>query len=376
MATKRDYYEVLGVDRSATEEEVRRAFRKLAFQYHPDRNKNHDAEEKFKEINEAYEVLSNPEKRATYDHFGHAGPQGFGSGSGFEGFSGFGGFGDIFDTFFGGATTTRRRGPQRGVDLRYDLTLTFEEAVFGVEKELELTRLETCGRCRGTGSEPGSQPSRCPNCRGTGEIRRVQQSIFGQFVNVTTCNRCGGEGRIITQPCSQCQGAGKERRTRHIVVKIPAGIDDGSQIRLTGEGDSGTAGGPSGNLYVVVLVKRHQHFQREGNDILYHLPINVAQATLGQEIEVPTLEGTASLRIPPGTQSGQVFRLREKGVPDLRTGRRGDQLVLVTVVIPQSLNEQQKRLFEELAKTLGTPTMPTTGEKGFFERIKDAFTQA
>jgi len=374
MATKRDYYEVLGVDRSASDEEIKRAFRKLAFKYHPDRNREDGAEEKFKEINEAYEVLSDPEKRASYDRWGHVGAEGFGRGfgRGFGDFDIFRGFGDIFDAFFGGTATATRRGPQRGADLRYDLTISFEEAVFGCEKEIEVRRIENCSRCHGVGSAPGSQPSRCPECNGTGQVRRVQRSAFGRFVNVTTCSRCRGDGRIITDPCPQCRGTGQEERTRRIVVDIPAGVDDGSQIRLSGEGNAGSRGGSPGNLYVALSVREHPLFKRRGDNILYDLPINFAQAALGDEVEVPTVDSPVILKIPPGTQSGKIFRLKEKGVPRLRGGGRGDQLVMIHVVTPESLNEEQRRLFKQLAKTLGQATMPKE-QKGLFHKLKDVF---
>lgn len=370
MAPKRDYYEVLGLDRSASDEQIKRAFRKLAFNYHPDRNKEDGAEERFKEVNEAYEVLSDPDKRATYDRFGYAG-EGFGRG--FGDFDIFRGFGDIFDAFFGGAATqTRRGGPQKGADLRYNLTISFEGAVFGCEEEIEISRIENCSLCHGVGSEPGSQPSRCPECNGTGEVRRVQRSVFGRFVNVITCNRCGGDGRIITNPCPQCRGSGKEEQVRRIAVGIPGGVDDGSKIRLSGEGHAGTRGGGSGNLYVTLSVQEHQFFKRRGDDIFYDLPINFAQAALGDEVEVPTVDSPVRLKIPPGTQTGKLFQLKEKGVPHLRGGGRGDQLVLVHVVTPEAMNQEQRRLFEELAKTMAPASMPKD-EKGFFHRLKDMF---
>ncbi len=272
MATKRDYYEVLGTARNATGEEIRRAFRKLAFQYHPDRNRNDGAEEKFKEVNEAYEVLSDPDKRTAYDRFGHGGAEGV-FGRSFEGFN-FGGFGDIFDAFFGGATTATRQAPQQGADLHYRFTITFEEAAFGCEKEANILRTENCSLCQGIGCKPGSQPSRCPNCNGTGQVRRVQQSIFGRFTSTTTCSQCHGEGRIITEPCPQCRSTGKEKRQRSISVKIPAGVDDNTQIRLKGEGEMGTRGGSSGNLYIILSVRPHQFFTRDGDNILYELRIN------------------------------------------------------------------------------------------------------
>jgi len=351
MTAKRDYYEVLGIDRNATDEKIRGAFRKLAFKYHPDHNHEDRAEEKFKEINEAYEVLSDPDKRATYDRFGHGGTEGF-FGRGFEGFD-FSGFGDIFDAFFGGATTATRQAPQRGADLKHRITITFEEAAFGVGKEINILRTEPCSMCQGTGCQPNRQPSRCPNCNGTGQVRHVQQSIFGRFTNITTCPQCHGDGRIITDPCPQCRGTGKEKRQRSILVKIPAGVEDSSRIRLSGEGDIGTRGGPSGNLYISVSVKPHEFFTRDGDDILYELPINFAQAALGTEVESPSLEGNVKLKIPAGSQTGEVFWLKNKGIPHLHGRGRGDQLVTLLVVTPESLTKRQRQLFEELDKALG-----------------------
>ncbi|MBI4759268.1 MAG: molecular chaperone DnaJ [Chloroflexi bacterium] len=370
MAYKRDYYEVLGVSRGASEDDVKKAFRRLARQYHPDVSKAADAEDRFKEINEAYEVLSDPDKRSTYDRFGHAGLEGrLGGGA----YSPFGDITDIFESFFGGmAGTATRRGPQRGADLRYNLTITFEEAVFGCEKDIEVPRWQTCGTCRGSGSEPGTQPARCPLCNGTGEVRRVQRSIFGQFVNVTICDRCQGEGRVITSPCPECRGRRQVRVTKKIRVTVPAGVDDGNQMRLTGEGELGTWGGPPGNLYVVLSIKKHRLFRREGNDILYDLKLNFAQAALGDEVAVPTVDGPVKLSIPPGTQHGTVFFLREKGVPYVHSSRRGDQRVHVQVVTPTELTEEQRRLFAELAKTFGHEVVPQD-ERGFFDKVKDAF---
>ncbi|MFQ6122766.1 MAG: molecular chaperone DnaJ [Dehalococcoidales bacterium] len=350
MATKRDYYDVLGVPRTATDEEIKKAFRKLAFKYHPDRNHDDGAEERFKEVNEAYEVLSDPGKRAAYDHYGHEGAEGFFA-RGFEGFD-FGGFGDIFDAFFGGATTTARRAPQRGADLHYQITLPLEEAAFGCEKEINIRRNEICSSCHGIGAKPGSQPSRCPNCNGTGQVRRVQRSLFGRFINTTICSQCQGEGKIITEPCRQCRGTGREKVQRRISVKIPPGVDDGSQMRLSGEGEAGLRGGSSGDLYVTLAVLEHELFARDGDDILYELPINFAQAALGAEVEVPTLYGKTKLNIPAGSQTGKVFRLKAQGIPHLHRSGRGDQLVRLLVVTPDSLTKQQRQLFQELAKTL------------------------
>ena len=351
MQQKRDYYEVLGLGRDASESEIKGAFRNLAHQYHPDKNQGDGAEEKFKELNEAYEVLSDREKRANYDRFGHS-ANGF-DGQGFEGF-GFEGMGSIFDAFFGGGTATAsRQGPVRGNDIQYSLSITLEEAATGIEKELKISRTEHCSVCQGSGSEPGSQPSQCPECGGSGQVRRVQQSIFGRFTNISTCMRCQGEGRIITDPCPQCRGSGKEKFQRSIVFKIPAGVDSGSRVRLSAEGDAGTRGGPPGNLYVNLSVKEHKLFIRDEDDILYDLPINFAQAALGTEVDVPTLSGDVKLKIPAGSQAGQVFKIKNKGIPHLNGHGQGNQLVKLKVVTPETLTKKQRQLFEELAKDLG-----------------------
>jgi molecular chaperone DnaJ len=366
--TKQDYYETLGVPRNATPEEVKKAFRKLAMKYHPDRNKSEDAHDRFKEINEAYEVLADAERRGMYDRFGHAGAESPYGARGFDGFN-FGGFGDIFDAFFGG-TTTRRRAPRRGADLRRSITLTFEEAAFGVEKTVQVASLELCSHCNGLRAEPGSEPEKCNNCGGTGELRRVQQSVFGQFVNVAMCDRCGGEGRVVSNPCKQCRGAGREERARKLQVKFPAGIDDSSQMRLSGEGEAGSQGGPRGNLYVDIAVKPHKLFRRDGDDLIYDLELNIAQAALGGDFGIPTLEEPDDLHVPAGTQSGEVFVMRGKGVPHLRTRGRGDLLVRAQVVTPKDLTPEQRRLLSELAESLGTPSNPD--DKGLLDRIKDA----
>ena len=374
MSTKRDYYEVLGVAKDVGADEVKKAFRKLARQYHPDVNKAADAESRFKEINEAYEVLSDDQKRAAYDRYGHS-SMGSGPGGPGAGFEGFGDINDIFSEFFGGFARTagaqQRRSPRRGADLRYDIRLEFSEAVFGAQKEIEVVRNETCQRCTGNGSEPGTTPQRCKTCNGTGEVRRMQQSILGSFVNVTTCPTCGGNGEVISVPCKECGGRRQVRRTRKIAVNIPAGVDNGTQIRLNGEGEPGGNGGPAGHLYVVVNVAPHAYFRRKENDIIVELPINIAQAALGDEIEVPTIDGKDRLAIPPGTQSGTVFRIKGKGVPHLRRTARGDEVVLITVTVPPSLTSEQRRLFQELAKTLGHDVIPQQ-EKGFFEKFRDA----
>jgi molecular chaperone DnaJ len=367
MSTKRDYYEVLGVSRSCNDAEIKRAYHHLARQYHPDLNKDPAAEAQFKEINEAYEVLGDRRKRAEYDRWGHVGTSG-----GFATDVGGFGFGDIFEDLFGfgGMRTAARRAPQKGADLRYDLTLTFEEAAFGCDKEIEIAKLDTCPTCHGTGADPGTTPIRCPQCNGTGEVRRVRQSVFGSFVNVTTCGRCNGEGEVVTAPCDECRGQKQVRVTRRLSVTVPPGVDDGTQIRLSEEGQAGLRGGMYGSLYVVISVRKHPYFKRQNSDIFLELPINVAQAALGDEIEVPTLEGEEKLAIPAGTQTGETFRLRGKGIPYLRGGGSGDQLVTVYVVTPTKLSTEQRGLFEELAKSLGTEVIPH-GEKGFFERLKD-----
>jgi len=372
-ATKRDYYEVLGVPRTAGSEEIKKAFRRLARQYHPDVNKSPAAESQFKEINEAYEVLSDQQKRAAYDRFGHAGISGsVGGGSPFDPFAGVG-FGDIFDTFesfFSGMTgTSGRKRPQRGADLRYTLTLDFEEAIFGCEKEIEIPRLESCPACHGTGAEPGTQPVRCPRCGGSGEVR--QRGPFLNMIVMTPCEQCRGEGVINAIPCNECQGQGRVRATRKLVVKVPAGVDDNSQIRLSGEGEAGIRNGPRGDLYIALRIKPHAHFQRQGNDIVYELPINIAQAALGAEVVVPTLEGGEEvLRIQAGTQSGRTYKLRGKGVPFLRGNGRGDQLVVVRVIVPTRLNERQRELLEELAESLGSEV--GDGKRGVLEWMRDA----
>ena len=369
---KRDYYEVLDVARGASEEEVRQAFRKKALEYHPDRNKSADATEKFKEINEAYQVLSDAKKRASYDQFGHAGVTGNG-GRGFDGFDNFGGFGDIFDAFFGGGpTTARANAPRRGADREMVIDLSFDEAVFGVEREIEVGRIEVCGKCRGSRSAPGSTPTKCPNCNGQGRIRRSHQGIFGQFSQVTTCGSCQGEGKVISDPCENCRGAGREQRRRKLEVSVPAGVDSGTQIRLSGEADHGANGGRPGDLYVSLRVSPHEYFERSGNDILYTMRINVAQAALGADLKAPTLEDEDGLQvsIPPGIQSGEVLRYRGKGVPHLRRNRRGDQLVQVIVDTPKSLNDEQVRLFRELALSFGVDAPER--DKGWLRKIKDA----
>lgn len=371
---KRDYYDVLGIERDASEEDIKKAFRKLALEFHPDRNRSDGAEERFKEVNEAYQALSDPSKRAAYDRFGHAGV-GANGGRGFDGYENFGGFGDIFDAFFGSGFGSQahatRNAPRRGNDLQATLSISFEEAVFGVEKDLELNRVDVCRRCKGGRSEPGSHSSQCGNCNGTGQVRRSQQGFFGQFVQVTACGACGGEGEVISNPCSECRGQGRSRRPVKLAVTIPAGIDEGTQLRLNSEGEAGTNGGGPGDLYVVLDIEDHEVFERVGNDIHYSLPISVSQATLGAKLKAPTLDGERQITIPAGTQPGDRISIRNKGVPFLRSNRRGDQIVTIRVEIPTSLSGEQERLFVELAETMDENGAPT---KGILGKVKDALT--
>ncbi len=370
MSNKRDYYQVLGVDRTADADELKKAYRGLARQYHPDVNKEPGAEERFKEANEAYEVLSDAEKRRAYDRFGHAGVDG---NIGYTDF-GFGGFSDIFEEFFGFGTGSRarRRGPRRGNDLQHDLEIGFEEAVFGCEKEIEVYRRDTCTVCQGSGAEPGTTPVRCNQCNGTGEVRRVQKSILGSFVNVTTCPTCKGAGEVVSFPCKNCRGSGQVRATKRITVRIPEGVEDGTRIRLAGEGEPGAYGGPAGNLYVLLRVQPHPIFRRSGDDIVLELGVNVAQAALGDNVTIPTLDGEETISIPGGTQTGRIFRLRGRGVPHLRRSGRGDLLIVIQVVVPTELNDEQRELFQELGKTLGKEVIPQQ-ERGFLDRLRDVF---
>jgi molecular chaperone DnaJ len=371
--TDRDYYEILGIPRNASSDDIKAAFRKMARQYHPDVNKAADAEERFKEINEAYAVLSDSDKRTAYDRFGHAGVRGPSGGVDFN--VDFSDFADIFGDLFGfggfGRSTRRSRNvPRRGGDLQYRLDLTFEEAVFGAEKELEITRDELCPNCNGGGAEPGTSPVRCKTCNGAGEVRQVRQTILGSMVQVTTCPTCNGQGETIETPCHDCQGRGQVRRTRQKVVSVPAGVDTNTQIRLAGEGQPGINGGPNGNLYIAIQVKPHKYFRRRDYDILMDLNINLAQAVLGADVEIPTVDGEATLKIPAGTQPGKVLHMRGKGVPHLRSNGRGDQLVIVNVEIPSRLTQEQRQLFEQLAKSLGSEVRPQ--ERGFLDWLKDA----
>jgi len=384
----RDYYEVLGISRNNTEEDIRKAFRKKAMEFHPDRNKSPDAETKFKEINEAYQVLSDPNKRAQYNQFGHAGVRSNGGfDRPFDGFDVFGGFGDIFDSFFGDVSGRRTREVQRGADIQERVVLSFEESIFGAERQVDINRLERCQRCSGEGNEPGTPINTCTTCRGKGQVRRAQRSIFGQFTQVSGCSTCQGRGKVVQTACNVCRGGGLERRQRKIAVKIPGGVESGMQVRLSSEADVGRDGGPAGNLYVHVDVRDHEYFVRDGNDLLYRLPINVAEAALGSNKEIPTLEDNGrieTIKIPQGTQPGAEFRLRGKGVPYINSSQRGDLRVLVDIQVPRSLNAEQRRLLEAFARSIAPNSGPdgqSDGEtepdsdkdKGLFDRIKETF---
>ena len=369
MATKRDYYEILGAQRGASADELKSAYRRLAKQYHPDINREPGAEEKFKEINEAYAVLSDDQKRAAYDRYGYAGLSGAGGfspqdSSGFE---------DIFESFFSGfgmrSGGGSRRAPRRGADLRYDLTVTFEEAISGAEKEIEFTRSETCHVCKGAGAEPGTSPTRCSTCRGTGEVRQVRQTFLGSMVNVATCPTCHGMGEVITTPCHLCQGRTQVKQTRRRTASIPAGVDNGMRVRISGEGEPGVNGGPHGDLYVFISVSPHQYFRRRGDDIVMEVAVNFAQAALGGDIHVPTVNGPEKIKIPAGLQSGTVITLRGKGVPHVQRSGRGDMRVIVNVATPTNLSSEQKKLLKDLAKQLNGEATPL--ETGLRDRLHD-----
>jgi molecular chaperone DnaJ len=368
---KRDYYEILGVSRSASDDELKSAFRNLARKHHPDVSDDPDAEEKFKEINEAYAVLSDSDKRAAYDRYGHAGvnTQGMPDFTNIdlsdilEGIFGFGNFG------MGGRRV--RNAPRRGADLSSRITLTFEEAAFGVEKEIQITRDETCDTCHGSGAKPGTSPRTCQQCNGRGEVRQVHQTLLGSMVQVVTCPRCNGRGVVIDTPCPTCNGRGLERKTITKMVTIPAGVSDGVQIRLAGEGQPGTQGGPNGNFYLEINVRKHDFFRRKGDDVLLDVDINIAQAVLGDEIRIPTLNGDVDLRIPPGTQPGKVFRLRDRGIPHLRNSGSGDQLVTISVQVPTHLTADQRDLFEKLAETMDSDIK--IQEQSFFDKLREVF---
>ena len=383
MAENRDYYEVLGLQKGASDEEIKKAFRKMAMKYHPDRNPDDkEAEEKFKEVNEAYGVLSDPDKKSKYDRFGHAGVDpsaGFGGGAG--GFGGFGGFEDIFDMFTGGGgfggfggfggQQRRNNGPRKGADLQKAISITFEEAAFGCKKEIEISKFVKCGTCNGEGTKPGTSKKTCPVCNGSGQVTSVQRTPFGQFQSVTQCGNCGGTGQVNESPCDDCKGTGKVRKSVKIAVNIPAGVDNESVIPIRGEGEPGTNGGPNGDLYIVLSVKPHKMFKRNGSDLYLEIPISFDQAALGADITVPTLEGKVSYKVPAGTQPGTTFRLKGKGVRNVRTDKMGDLYVKVNLEVPTKLNHKQKKAIEEMGKTVTEDCYQK--KSGFAEKLKDLF---
>ncbi len=375
---KRDYYEVLGVQKGASEEEIKKAYKKMARKYHPDLNPgDKDAEEKFKEVNEAYEVLSDAEKKARYDQFGFAGVDpnfgagggGYGGGAGFD----FGDLGDIFGSFFGGGFgggQTRRNpnAPQRGESIRMNLTISFEEAAFGCEKELELDRYESCETCHGSGAAPGTSPETCPDCGGSGVVQTRRQTPMGVFASTAPCSRCGGRGKIIKEPCKDCRGSGMVRRRRKIQASVPAGIDNGQTISIRGQGHAGKNGGPAGDLLVTITVRPHELFRREGTSVLCEAPITFTQAVLGAELEIPTIDGKVKYDIPEGTQSGTTFRLKGKGIPALNGRGRGDQYVTVYIETPRNLNREQKEALKKFAEAVGENNYEE--RKSFFRKFK------
>jgi len=372
----KDYYEILNVSRDATQEEIKASFRKLAKKYHPDLNPDDkEAEAKFKEVNEAYEVLSDPAKKAKYDQFGHAAFDqngGFGGGGGFADFGDI--FGDIFGDFFGGGfggSRPQRTGPKAGSDLKIKLDITFEEAAFGTKKDIKINRIEKCHVCDGSGAKEGTGKKTCPTCNGTGSIRTVQRTPFGQFASSRTCTTCGGVGEVVEDPCTACSGSGKERKSRKLSINIPAGVDTGSVIPLRGEGNHGERGGPAGDLYVYINVKPHEIFERDGYDIWCEIPISFAKAVLGGPIEVPTIDGKVKYEVPEGTQTGTVFRLRNKGIKNLRGSGKGDQYVRVKIEVPKKLTEKQRTILRQFAEEMGEKN--EADKKGFFGKMKDAF---
>jgi molecular chaperone DnaJ len=379
MPEKKDYYEVLGVAKEANEKEIKTAYRKLAMLHHPDRSDAPEAEEKFKELSEAYAVLSDPDKRQKYDQFGHAGinsqysQEDLFRGVNFEdllrGFGGGGGGESIFDMFFGGGG---RRGPARGRDLRYDVNLTLEQAASGLETNIDVPRTESCPTCHGSGAKPGTKPVTCSNCRGSGQVTRAQNTPFGQMVTSTACSKCGGRGQIITSPCSECSGAGRVHKNRKINIKIPPGVENGQHLKLRGQGDAAGPKGDNGDLYVVINILPHPRFQRMDSDLIMEMPISFTQATLGADVEVPTLNGRAKIKVPAGTQTGTVFRLRGKGMPRLQGMGAGDLHVKVKIKTPASLTQRQKQLLEDLALEFGEKKRPQNEkEKSILNKIVD-----
>ena len=360
MADKRDYYEVLGISKGASEDEIKKAYKKMARKYHPDLNPdNKEAEEKFKEVNEAYEVLSDPDKKARYDQYGHAGVDpNFGAGAGFDGGFDFGDLGDIFGNFFGGGfggggRRTNPNAPQRGESIRLSLTISFEEAAFGCEKEVTVERMEQCGTCSGSGCAAGTTPEVCPDCHGTGQVQVRRQTPMGVFATTSPCTKCGGKGRIIHQPCPDCRGTGAVRKRKTIKASVPAGIDNGQTISIRGQGHAGKNGGPAGDLLITITVRPHELFRREGTSVLCEAPITFAQAVLGAELEIPTIDGKVKYDLPEGTQSGTTFRLKGKGIPSINGRGRGDQYVTVYIETPRNLNKEQKDALKKFAETMG-----------------------
>lgn len=382
MATKRDYYEVLGLSKGASDDEIKKAYRKLSKKYHPDINKEADADEKFKEVSEAYEVLSDAQKRAAYDQYGHAGtdPSYGGGAGGFGGFGGggfsgggFGGFEDIFDSFFGGSgRSADPTAPRQGADLQYTIKLKFEEAIFGIEKEIKYNREDICTTCHGNGAKPGTQPETCSKCHGSGSINVERQTPLGRVMSRQTCDVCHGTGKEIKEPCPTCHGSGHEKKMHTVKVNVPAGVEDGQQMRLSNQGEAGINGGPYGDLYVVFNVQDSNLFDRDGSEIYYNLPLSFVQAALGDEVKVPTVHGDVKLKIPAGTQTDTNFRLRGKGAPRLRGGSNGDQHVKVKLITPKNLNEEQREALHAFAKA-GGEDINEQHEEGFFDKMKDAF---
>ncbi|WP_407269492.1 molecular chaperone DnaJ [Radiobacillus sp. PE A8.2] len=371
--SKRDYYDVLGVSKESSKDEIKKSYRKLARKFHPDVNKEADAADKFKEVKEAYEVLSNEQKRAQYDQFGHAGPQS----QGFGGFGGgaedFGGFGDIFDMFFGGGGRRRDpNAPRQGADLQYTMTMDFEEAIFGKETDIEIPKEEECDTCDGSGAKPGTKPKTCSHCNGSGQLNVEQNTPFGRVVNRRVCHHCQGSGKIIEDKCNTCGGAGAVKKRKKIHIQIPAGIDEGQQIRVSGQGEPGANGGPAGDLYVVIQIRPHEFYQRDGDHIYCEMPLTFTQASLGDEVEIPTVHGRVKLKIPAGTQTGKTFRLKGKGAPNVRGYGHGDQHVKIRVVTPSNLTDRQKDLLREFNDISGNK--PTNEhEDSFFQKVKRAF---
>ncbi|MFD3157591.1 molecular chaperone DnaJ [Haloimpatiens sp. FM7330] len=375
---KKDYYEVLGIEKGASDEEIKKAFRKAALKYHPDRNPDDkEAEEKFKEVNEAYQVLSDSQKRSQYDQFGttdfNGADGGYGGFGGFD-FSDMGGFSDIFDSFFGGgfSSSRRRNGPQKGNDLEYDVTLTFEEAVFGVEKEILITKNEKCEKCNGTGAKSGTSPVTCDKCGGSGQVKVQRNTPLGSFVSVTTCDKCGGSGKIIKEKCAHCFGKGSIRKKKKIKVNIPAGVDNGNILPIRGQGEPGVNGGPAGDLYVNIRVRPHATFKRDGSNIHIDAHISFGKAVLGAEIKVPTVDGSVKYKVPSGTQSGTVFRLKGKGIPRVNSNGRGDQYVKVIVDVPKKLNDDQKRALIQFMEISGEK-VEDEKKQSFMDKIKQSF---